>query len=111
MEPSPQAQEGRNRDQSAQHGRKREFQGGRGPKRQRTRKEKPIKEGSNNEVLLTDVCALFAAQKLSETVIPATVAGDSPSELIEKSPGKSSKSLEISDASEAENEPGRDHSS
>ncbi|TVY45509.1 tRNA (uracil(54)-C(5))-methyltransferase [Lachnellula subtilissima] len=51
--------------------RKRPFQGGRGAKRLRTRKEKPIKEGSNDEVLLADVRALFAAQKLSEvTKIP-----------------------------------------
>lgn len=48
--------------------RKRESQGGRGPKRQKTRKEKPVKEGSNDEVLLADVRALFAAQKLSDTV-------------------------------------------
>jgi tRNA (uracil-5-)-methyltransferase len=47
--------------------RKRQFQGGRGPKRQRTRKEKPAKEGSNDEVLLADVRALFAAQKLTYT--------------------------------------------
>lgn len=45
--------------------RKRQFQGGRGPKRQRTRKEKPVKEGSSDEVLLADVRALFAAQKIS----------------------------------------------
>ncbi|TVY47869.1 tRNA (uracil(54)-C(5))-methyltransferase [Lachnellula occidentalis] len=51
--------------------RKRPFQGGRGAKRLRTRKEKPVKEGSNDEVLLADVRALFAAQKLSEvTKIP-----------------------------------------
>jgi tRNA (uracil-5-)-methyltransferase len=45
--------------------RKRESQGGRPPKRQRTRKEKPVKEGSSQEVLLADVSALFAAQKLT----------------------------------------------
>ncbi|KAK2627981.1 hypothetical protein QTJ16_002627 [Diplocarpon rosae] len=47
--------------------RKRPLQGGRGPKRQRTRKDKPVREGSKDEVLLADVRALFAAQKLSET--------------------------------------------
>jgi tRNA (uracil-5-)-methyltransferase len=53
--------------------RKRQVQGGRGAKRQRTRKEKPIKEGSNDEVLLADVRALFAAQKLSEATKAPTV--------------------------------------
>lgn len=47
--------------------RKRPQQGGRGPKRQKTRKEKPVKEGSNDEVLLADVRALFAAQKLTDS--------------------------------------------
>ncbi|KAG0651595.1 tRNA (uracil(54)-C(5))-methyltransferase [Hyphodiscus hymeniophilus] len=46
--------------------RKRQFQGGRGAKRQRTKKENPVKEGSNEEVLLADVRALFAAQKLAD---------------------------------------------
>jgi len=46
--------------------RKRQFQGGRGPKRQRTKKEKPVQEGSSQEVLLADVRALFEAQTLSE---------------------------------------------
>lgn len=46
--------------------RKRRSQGGRGAKRQRTR-EKPVEEGSSQEVLLADVRALFAAQKLSDT--------------------------------------------
>src|SRR5271168_3529135 len=45
---------------------KRESQGGRAPKRQRTGKEKPVEQGSNEEVLLADVRALFAAQKLAE---------------------------------------------
>ncbi len=57
--------------------RKRQFQGGRGPKRQKTRKEKPAKEGSNDEVLLADVRALFAAQKLSNisnTSNPSTIS-------------------------------------
>jgi tRNA (uracil-5-)-methyltransferase len=45
--------------------RKRQSQGGRPPKRQRTKKEKPVKEGSSQEVLLADVSALFAAQKLT----------------------------------------------
>jgi tRNA (uracil-5-)-methyltransferase len=45
--------------------RKRQSQGGRPLKRQRTRKEKPVKEGSNQEVLLADVTALLATQKLA----------------------------------------------
>jgi len=49
---------------------KRQWQGGRGPKRQKTRKEKPVKEGSNQEVLLADVRALFEAQKLSNAPSP-----------------------------------------
>jgi len=48
--------------------RKRQSQGGRSPKRQRTKKEKPVKEGSSQEVLLADISALLAAQKL--TTIP-----------------------------------------
>jgi tRNA (uracil-5-)-methyltransferase len=50
----------------AQDVRKRQHQGGRGAKRQKTRKEKPVKEGSNDEVLIADVRALFAAQKLTD---------------------------------------------
>ena len=50
-----------------QNEKKRPFQGGRGAKRQRTRKEKPVKEGSSEEVLLADVRALFAAQKLASS--------------------------------------------
>lgn len=65
------------------NGRKRPFQGGRGAKRQKTRKDKPIKEGSNDEVLLADVRALFAAQRLSETVKAPAV--DSVSEAAELS--------------------------
>ncbi len=45
--------------------RKRPSQGGRPPKRQRTRKEKPVKEGSNQEILLADISALLVAQKLA----------------------------------------------
>lgn len=63
MEPVKQSQD--RRDGRGQDTRKRQFQGGRGPKRQRTRKEKPVKEGSNDEVLVADVRALFAAQRLS----------------------------------------------
>jgi tRNA (uracil-5-)-methyltransferase len=48
--------------------RKRQSQGGRPPKRQRTKKEKPVKEGSSQEVLLADITALLAEQKL--TAIP-----------------------------------------
>ncbi|KAG9247208.1 putative tRNA (uracil-5-)-methyltransferase [Calycina marina] len=46
---------------------KRQWQGGTGPKRQKTRKEKPIQEGSSQEVLLEDVRTMFQAQKLSNT--------------------------------------------
>lgn len=46
--------------------RKRQSQGGRAPKRQRTKKEKPVKEGSTQEVLLADIRELFAAQRLTE---------------------------------------------
>jgi len=45
--------------------RKRQSQGGRPPKRQRSRKENPVTEGSNQEVLLADINALLAAQKLA----------------------------------------------
>ncbi|KAE9380224.1 tRNAmethyltransferas-like protein [Stipitochalara longipes BDJ] len=68
MEPIKQTEDrSQGRLPRGQDTRKRQFQGGRGPKRQRTRKEKPVKEGSNDEVLLADVRALFAAQKLSNT--------------------------------------------
>jgi tRNA (uracil-5-)-methyltransferase len=49
-----------------QRNRKRPFQAARGTKRQKTKKEKPVEEGSTQEVLLADVRALFAAQKLSD---------------------------------------------
>ncbi|CAG8950049.1 hypothetical protein HYFRA_00008281 [Hymenoscyphus fraxineus] len=49
--------------------RKRPSQGGRGSKRQKTRKEKPVTEGGHEEVLLADVRALFAVQKLSTPAI------------------------------------------
>lgn len=64
METRPDNRGGRNQD-----GRKRPFQGGRGAKRQKTRKEKPVKEGSSEEVLMADVRALFAAQKLTDNSI------------------------------------------
>ncbi|KAG4444462.1 hypothetical protein IFR05_000053 [Cadophora sp. M221] len=60
MEPAPRVGDQR------QDLRKRPAQGGRGPKRQRTRKEKPAKEG--DEVLLADIRALFAKQKLTDTI-------------------------------------------
>ncbi|KAB8294281.1 hypothetical protein EYC80_009707 [Monilinia laxa] len=44
---------------------RKQFQGGRGPKRQKVQKQKPVKEGSSEEVLIADVRALFAAQKIS----------------------------------------------
>ncbi|RAL67327.1 hypothetical protein DID88_008087 [Monilinia fructigena] len=46
---------------------RKQFQGGRGPKRQKVQKQKPVKEGSSEEVLIADVRALFAAQKISNT--------------------------------------------
>lgn len=49
-----------------QRSRNRPFQAARGAKRQKTKKEKPVEEGSTQEVLLADVRALFAAQKLSD---------------------------------------------
>jgi tRNA (uracil-5-)-methyltransferase len=48
---------------------KRQHQGKQGQpwgKRQRTKKEKPVKEGSNDEVLIADVRALFEAQSFSD---------------------------------------------
>jgi tRNA (uracil-5-)-methyltransferase len=70
MVPTSQADRSRN---GGQDSRKRQGQGGREPKRQRTRKEKPVKEGQNDEVLLADVRALFIAQKLSDIPKPAAV--------------------------------------
>jgi tRNA (uracil-5-)-methyltransferase len=49
-----------------QSDRKRQFQGGLGAKRQRTKKDKPVIEGSHEEVLLADIRALFAVQKLAD---------------------------------------------
>ncbi|KAF8864740.1 S-adenosyl-L-methionine-dependent methyltransferase [Acephala macrosclerotiorum] len=49
-----------------QGGKKRPFQGGQWAKRQKTRKEKPVNEGSHEEVLMADVRALFAKQRLSK---------------------------------------------
>ncbi|EPE26644.1 S-adenosyl-L-methionine-dependent methyltransferase [Glarea lozoyensis ATCC 20868] len=64
---------------------KRQHQGRQGQpwgKRQRTKKEKPVKEGSNDEVLIADIRALLAAQKLSDatSVIDTTAekTGDPP---------------------------------
>jgi tRNA (uracil-5-)-methyltransferase len=65
------SRDGRGRDT-----RKRQFQGGRGPKRQRNRKDKPVTEGSNDEVLLADIRALFAAQKLTNTPESTTLKGE-----------------------------------
>ena len=66
-----------------QNDRKRQFQGGRGAKRQRTRKEKPIKEGSSEEVLLADVRALFAAQKLADSLNPPFESTSETAEAVE----------------------------
>ncbi|KAI9744871.1 MAG: tRNA(m5U54)methyltransferase [Claussenomyces sp. TS43310] len=57
--------------------RKRDFQGGRGSKRQRIQKEKPVKEGSSEEVLLADVRALFAAQNITDNPPPEGENGSS----------------------------------
>ncbi|CAL3962468.1 unnamed protein product [Diplocarpon coronariae] len=62
MEPAAQAPRAGERED-----RKRPSPGGRGPKRQRTSKQKPIQDGSKDDVLLADVRALLAAQKLSAT--------------------------------------------
>jgi tRNA (uracil-5-)-methyltransferase len=89
MAPISQTAADRN-DDRGQNGRKRLFQGGRGPKRQRTPKEKPLKEGSNEEVLLADVRALLAAQKLSDTpnaaiLESASDAAEDPDPSVEES--------------------------
>ena len=68
------------RDQQMDN-RKRQFQGGRGAKRQRTKKEKPVKEGSSQEVLLADVRVLFAAQKLGHTQNQPTISSHKPEAL------------------------------
>ncbi|KAH8816316.1 S-adenosyl-L-methionine-dependent methyltransferase [Xylogone sp. PMI_703] len=88
----PPATQLRNGD-GGQDRRKRQFQGGRGAKRQRTHKEKPVKEGSNEEVLLADVRDLFAAQKLTDTVASTELeAGSSskqsPEETVESNGSK-----------------------
>jgi tRNA (uracil-5-)-methyltransferase len=66
--------------------RKRPFHAARGAKRQRTKKEKPIQEGSSQEVLLADVRSLFAAQKLSD---PANQTS------LDKSDGAESSDIDI----------------
>ncbi|KAG9238750.1 putative tRNA (uracil-5-)-methyltransferase [Amylocarpus encephaloides] len=71
--------------------RKRPNQGGRDAKRQKTKKQKPVKEGSSEEVLIADVRALFAAQTLSDVAIGAQPetnleskndAADAPSDIV-----------------------------
>lgn len=64
-----------------QNNRKRQSQGGRGPKRQRTRKEKPVQEGSSQEVLIADVRALFETQSLSDSA-PDTSSGAATQQAI-----------------------------
>jgi tRNA (uracil-5-)-methyltransferase len=59
-----------------QGNKKRSFQGGQWAKKSKLRKEKPKSEGSNEEVLLADVRALFEAQKLSTPLAIAAVAQD-----------------------------------
>ncbi|CZR51877.1 related to endo-exonuclease yNucR [Phialocephala subalpina] len=59
---TPQSQKG----DRGQGGKKRSLQGGQWAKRQKTRKEKPVNEGSHEEVLVADIRALFAKQKLSQ---------------------------------------------
>jgi tRNA (uracil-5-)-methyltransferase len=66
-----------------QSDRKRQFQGGRGAKRQRTRKEKPVQEGSSQEVLLADVRALFAAQTLADSSKPTLKSTSYTAEALE----------------------------
>lgn len=80
--------------------RKRQSQEGRPSKRQRIRKEKPIKEGSHDEVLLADVRALFAAQKLtdntltSNSTIHATTAATSETLLSQNETNEQNGSVE-----------------
>ncbi|KAE8453530.1 hypothetical protein EG329_010391 [Mollisiaceae sp. DMI_Dod_QoI] len=76
---------------------KRRFQDGQWAKRQKTRKEKPVTEGSNEEVLVADVRALFAAQKISKTtstdVVEAPeVTGNIEVEQVESVPAESGSS-------------------
>ncbi len=101
MEATPQSEEGR-RGNPRQNGRKRQFQGGRGPKRQRTRKEKPIQEGSRDDVLLADVRALFAAQKLSETMVAPVPADEPPPEPVKGYANETSESIGVGITSQAE---------
>lgn len=60
---------------------RKQFQGGRGPKRQKVQKQKqkPVKEGSSEEVLIADVRALFAAQKISNASQAPTENGNAES--------------------------------
>lgn len=60
------ATQGRPQGDSGNKNLKRPLHSARGAKRQRTKKEKPVEQGSTQEVLLADVRALFAAQKLTE---------------------------------------------
>jgi len=72
-------------DRGGHNDRKRQFQGGRGAKRQKTKKEKPIQEGSSQDVLLLDVRALFAKQSLAESSKPA-LEQTSTAEALESAP-------------------------
>ncbi|QSZ36023.1 hypothetical protein DSL72_007147 [Monilinia vaccinii-corymbosi] len=55
---------------------RKQSQGCRGPKRQKVQKQKPVREGSTEEVLIADVRALFAAQKISNASQASMASGD-----------------------------------
>ncbi|ESZ90114.1 putative tRNA (uracil-5-)-methyltransferase [Sclerotinia borealis F-4128] len=62
---------------------RKQFSNGRGPKRQKVQREKPAKDGSSEEVLIADVRALFAAQKISNASQAPIENGDTDSANIE----------------------------
>ncbi|KAH6679409.1 putative tRNA (uracil-5-)-methyltransferase [Halenospora varia] len=98
---------GQSKPQNPQE-RKRQSQGGRPAKRQRIRKEKPVNEGSHDEVLLADVRALFAAQKLADTAptsnskIDTTPATTSETSLSQNGTGEQNGSVEKRSEEETE---------
>lgn len=62
---------------------RKQFQGGQGRKRQKVHKPKPTKEGSFEEVLIADVRALFAAQKISNVSQATIENGNAESATVE----------------------------
>lgn len=73
---APAGAENRKRDHQGERGN----QGGRGNKRQKTQKQKPVKEGSTEEVLLADVTDLFSRQRLEDTKQGEAVIAEGASE-------------------------------